>query len=201
MAGSRTNGTRSSSRCIWVVAAGFWAASLAAGFFALWAYAATPGEGAAAPRTWPLESSLPHDKGRSTLLVFVHPRCPCSRATLRELNRLLARAGTSISPVVVFLRPHGVPPGWERTELWSLAENISGAVVRGDAGEESKRFHVETSGTCLLYDPQGALLFSGGITSVRGHEGNSFGQERILGLATVGKADRGSSPVFGCAFD
>jgi hypothetical protein len=33
---------------------------------------------------------------------------------------------------------------------------------------------------------------------VRGHEGDSFGQERIVALLAGGTADRADSPVFGC---
>ena len=41
--------------------------------------------------------------------------------------------------------------------------------------------------------------FSGGLTSSRGHEGDSFGVRRIASLLTTGTADRRDSPVFGCA--
>ncbi|HLB76837.1 MAG TPA: hypothetical protein VJO72_07370, partial [Candidatus Dormibacteraeota bacterium] len=47
----------------------------------------------------------------------------------------------------------------------------------------------------------GRLLFQGGITATRGHEGDSFGQERIASLLTTGAADRADAPVFGCALE
>ncbi len=66
------------------------------------------------------------------------------------------------------------------------------------AGREAALFSVSTSGTTVLYDAGGARLFAGGITSARGHEGNSFGQQRLVALLGHGAADRGDSPVFGC---
>ena len=53
----------------------------------------------------------------------------------------------------------------------------------------------------LLYGSDGRLAFSGGLTSVRGHAGDSFGQERIVSLITTGAADRAESAVFGCPLD
>jgi hypothetical protein len=71
--------------------------------------------------------------------------------------------------------------------------------VRDDDGVEAARFQALTSGATALYDPQGRLLFSGGITSARGHEGDSFGIRRISSLLRTGKADRADAPVFGCS--
>jgi hypothetical protein len=55
------------------------------------------------------------------------------------------------------------------------------------------------SGFTLLYDPAGRLRFAGGITSARGHEGDSFGQRRILAVLSGDPADRADAPVFGCS--
>jgi hypothetical protein len=51
----------------------------------------------------------------------------------------------------------------------------------------------------VLYDARGRLLFSGGLTSARGHEGDSFGLRRIRSLLLTGEADRRDAPVFGCS--
>jgi len=68
-------------------------------------------------------------------------------------------------------------------------------------GAEAKRFGAETSGAVVLYDRAGRLVFHGGITAARGHEGDSFGQQRIAALLTGARADRTDAPVFGCALD
>jgi hypothetical protein len=74
-------------------------------------------------------------------------------------------------------------------------------VLRDEGGREGSRFAVGTSGGVVLYDTRGRLLFRGGITAARGHEGDSFGQERIASLLTTGAADRADAPVFGCALE
>jgi hypothetical protein len=176
-----------------------WVLAVVAGFAILWRHAAGRGVASRAPVTWPAESRLHRAAAGATLLVFVHPHCPCSRATLNELGRLLGRVRGRVSAAVVLVRPDGVAPGWENGEIRELALRLRGVTTfEDDGGLEAQRFGASTSGATLLYGAGGALEFSGGLTSVRGHEGDSFGQERIVALLTTGLADRADSPVFGC---
>ena len=52
-------------------------------------------------------------------------------------------------------------------------------VVNDVEGVEARRFGAQTSGTTSLYSPDGRLLFSGGITSSRGHEGDNAGEDAL----------------------
>ena len=50
---------------------------------------------------WP-EGLIERSTDRPTLVVCLHPKCPCSQATLSELERLLARPAVAATrPVVV----------------------------------------------------------------------------------------------------
>jgi hypothetical protein len=179
-----------------------WAVLVVGGFAWLSAYKATPGAiSGAPPSRWPSESRIERDPARATLVLFAHPHCPCTRASVSELARLAARLGERVSVRVLFLRPREVPRGWETTDLWRTVESIPRAVaLRDEGGLEAARFGAATSGFTVLYDAEGRLLFRGGLTASRGHEGDSFGQRRIVSLVTTGSADRDDSPVFGCAF-
>jgi hypothetical protein len=89
--------------------------------------------------------------------------------------------------------------GWEKTGLWRSASALPDVtVVRDDDGVEARRFGVETSGQTLLYDGRGTLIFSGGITGSRGHEGANAGEASLVALLTRGEADRSGTSVFGC---
>ena len=57
---------------------------------------------------------------------------------------------------------------------------------------------METSGQTLLYDRRGSLIFSGGITSARGHRGANAGEAALVSLLASGRADRNATSVFGC---
>jgi len=67
-----------------------WLALACAGMAALWLYSITAGKEGAPPDRWPASSSLQRAPGASTLVMFVHPRCPCSQASISELAVLLA---------------------------------------------------------------------------------------------------------------
>ena len=181
-----------------VVAA--WALSVGSGMAALWSYAAAPGLPARPPSTWPDESRLHRRPGHAALLLFAHPHCPCTRATIGELARLLAPVRERVAVHVLFTKPSAAGDGWERTDLWDGAAAMPGVtVVRDDDGIEARRFGVATSGQALLYEADGRLRFAGGITSARGHEGDNIGRSAILALLVGDGAERAESPVFGCS--
>ena len=194
--------SRLASKLAWIAAAA-WLAAVAGGFAFLWRYKSTPAPGGAlAPERWPAASAVARAPDRATLLLFAHPRCVCTRASVAELARMMARFHDRVEARVLFWTPADAPRDWNATDLWTSAARIPGVtVLRDEGGREASRFAVATSGGVVLYDAFGRLLFRGGITAARGHEGDSFGQERIASLLTTGAADRADAPVFGCALD
>lgn len=186
--------------CALVVVA--WLAAVGTGFGMLWRYKSIPGADAVHPARWPAGSAVGRDAGRATLVLFAHPMCPCTRASLSELARLLPVLGDRVSARVVVVRTPDAPSEWDESDLWSRAAEIPGVVViRDEQAAEAERFRALTSGMTLLYDAAGSLRFAGGITASRGHEGDSFGRRRIVSIVKTGTADRDTSPVFGCALD
>jgi hypothetical protein len=183
-------------------AGGAWLVLVIAGFAALVRYASLPGAAAASPAHWPAASALRLARDGSTLVFFAHPRCACTRAGLNELHRLQSRVAHPPLVYVVFQLPAGVSDEWRHGELWASAQRIPGArVIADEEGTESARFRVRTSGTAQLFDRGGRLQFSGGLTESRGHEGDSFGEARLITLLEGGVPDRNDSPVFGCPLD
>lgn len=180
---------------LWI---GAWLAVLATGFGIVVDHAFTPGVSAAAAALRPDAE----DRGSSPLPeleLFLHPHCPCSKATLGELARLLAHCQGRLAVTIHFLRPAEAPVGWERTELWDEAAALPGVRVLVDqGGAEAARHGARTSGQVLLYDQGGALVFSGGITAARAHEGDNLGRTAIEAFALRGERSTATTPVFGC---
>jgi hypothetical protein len=163
-------------------------------------YELTPAAPASPDRWWPTATQLVRDPGQPSLLMFVHPGCPCSRASLAELSRLLSPRGNQVAVRIVMVRPAGLEAGWERTDLWAIAQRIKGATVLCDPdGLEAERFGARTSGETMLFAPEGRLLFDGGITASRGHEGDSAGRATVATLIDGGGKGFRQTPVFGCA--
>ncbi len=191
---------RPSSR-LWVVAGLVWIAAVATGFAILLRYSSTPAaEPGGHPARWPAAAQLARDPAQSTLVMFAHPHCPCTRASLAELARLMARFDERLTAYVLVVQPPGTDDAWAAGGLGDSAARIPGVTMLADrGGVEAARFGATTSGLTLLYDAGGRLRFSGGLTASRGHEGQSFGQRRIVSLLTTGAADRPHAPVFGCS--
>jgi hypothetical protein len=199
----RTSGWRRLAQSNTVVALGavVWLAALGVGFAALLAYKNTPGadDVDGHPGRWPAGTTVPRDPSRHTLVMFAHPRCPCTEASVTELGRVMSELSGHVSAVVVVVALEGVDEGWDSVSLAGRAGRIPGVtVVRDPDGREATRFGALTSGLVMLYDAGGTLQFSGGITASRGHEGDSFGERRVVSLVKTGTADRRDSPVFGC---
>lgn len=176
-----------------------WLCLVVLSFGMLLEYTVTGGVAAEAPRTWPRDAHLERREGRPTLLVFIHPRCPCSRATLHELAWLAGRVGTRVVTQVMFLLPKGRDMDWAETDLWRRVGEIDGVERRIDAGGAlAARFGAHTSGQALLYDSAGQLRFAGGLTPTRGHQGDSVGRQAVLALAGGEAVPSAHARVFGC---
>ncbi len=176
-----------------------WLAGTGYGLSRLWVYDGTAGKGARPPGDWPSTAPLPPPQGRPALLLFAHPRCPCSRATLDELEFVLDRADNRADVWAFFFAPAGSEPGWEKTDLWQRAASLPGVTaVRDEGGRCARSFGAHTAGQILLYDAGGRLVFSGGITASRGHRGENRGRDSVLALLTGAGGAAREAPVFGC---
>lgn len=172
-----------------------WVASVATGFAALGVYEFRPGAAAQPPKALSSHTELPR------LLVFLHPECPCSRATVTELGQLMAAHAKELKVQVEFFAPRSMPKTWATGGLYQAAKDIPGVEVRLDEdGKMGRSLGVQTSGQVLLYDVKGTLSFSGGITASRGHEGDNDGMDAIDTYLRTGRIAKPTTPVFGCSF-
>lgn len=180
-----------------------WIGALATGMRSLQAYGTAEGRGGAFALRYPQDSQIRvAASDRPSVLVFLHPECPCSRATLEELDKVLAHAAVKPEVYAVFV----VPKGWSmpraKTALWLRASRMTGVTpVLDREGQEAKRFGAETSGQVYAYSPTGALAFSGGITVARGHDGDNEGRALLERFLAEGHEPRelAKYEVFGCA--
>lgn len=176
-----------------------WLAGVLFGTQRLWVYKATPGANAEAPGTWPGSKRIVPEPGRSTLVMFVHPLCSCTRASLAELDAVLSRSAGRLSAWILVLHPQGTGADWTHSGTMSAARHIPGVHVVHDVdGSEADRFGAATSGQVVLYDAQGRLQFRGGITGARGHVGKNKGEARVVSFVNTGAADSHEHEVFGC---
>jgi hypothetical protein len=163
------------------------------------AYSNTPGTEHAPP---PLSTvSMPFETtgSRYMLVMAIHPKCPCSRASVGELARLASRFHDQLSCVVLAYQPLEQSSDWIETDLVATARALPSTRVLIDVdGRDAAELGMSTSGAVVLYSPNGEPRFWGGITIGRGHCGDNLGSDAIISVLTDGRLLDVSQPVFGC---
>jgi hypothetical protein len=183
-----------------IVALIVWVLFVGWGWMALSQYENTPGQAQASPpQQWPAVTKIPRTVGLPTMVMFLHPHCPCSRASMTQLSLIMAHTQNKVNTEVVFVKLPNFSQDWVKTDLYRSALRIPGVqVMIDDGGREAKIFHARVSGQVMLYDKFGKLIFNGGITSSRGHEGDNDGQDSIITFLTKGVIPKKQTPFFGC---
>ena len=177
-----------------------WVVALAVGFRYLVSYELQAGRSTSGPHRWPADAALPRQPERASLVLFAHPRCPCSRATMAELAVIMTRCPNELKTTVCFLAPGDKPEDWTKSGLWQTAAAIPGVDVVADPdGKIAARFGSVTSGQVLLFDREGRRVFSGGITGARGHQGENRGRNLVIALARGELCTDSATPTFGCS--
>lgn len=150
------------------------------------------------------------------VVVVIHPKCPCSLATLDvvdEIWRRRDRAGGA-ELLVLLVRPEGAAEGFEEGRAAERAREMMGRAGGGRVevdvgGEKARRLGATISGHVAVYGAEGELLASGGVTRSRGHSDRSavaVAMETALVAGSdgaVGGKNAGggvtTAAVFGCA--
>jgi hypothetical protein len=183
-----------------VLSIGLWLLAITAGFRVLVDYEMTPGPRTAAPSQWPSGTGLRLDPRRTNLVMFAHPQCPCSAASMNELAAIMTRCPQRVRATVCFVDLEGEPAEWTHSSLWRDASAIPGVTVLADRnGRLAERFGSVTSGQVFVFDSDGRKLFSGGITGARGHEGDNHGRQAVIAFAHGDVCTTTATPVFGCS--
>jgi hypothetical protein len=177
-----------------------WIAAVAFGGRVLFKYETTAGRVGVVSATWPSGSVVSPQTDKPTLVMVVHPHCPCTRASVGELAQVMADTVGKVNAYVFFVKPAGAGPDWDDTDLRRTAAAIPGVTVLTDEnGTEATRFGAETSGHTLIFDRNGTLVFSGGITASRGHAGANAGESAVLAALTQQGVLHDRTPVYGCS--
>lgn len=185
-----------------------WTAIVAFGVVKLMAFDASPARAAATTNPTSGSGTSDEAKRRSgehyTLILCVHPLCPCSLASVAELGRLLADdAQGRLHAQVLFVIPQGLDFDPHEASLWKAAAALPHTDVSIDElGSKARALGALTSGQAFLFDASNVLRFSGGLTPARGKVGDVAVKDAIWQIV------RGHtrtavihSPVFGCSLD
>jgi hypothetical protein len=111
----------------------------------------------------------------------------------------MTRLQGRLDAFVLFSKPGGNTAEVRSSDLWKKAATIPGVSTLYDHdGAEMERFGGQVSGQTMLYDLEGRLVFKGGITSGRGHQGYNDGADAVIRRVTGRLEAASNTPVFGC---
>ncbi len=153
---------------------------------------------------WPTASVISPSSDQSTLLAFIHPRCVCSEATVVHLTQDIADYKNTRIVMAVYVPEDmkGNDSAWKHGEYITdvLAALPQTEIFYDVEGQQARLFQAHTSGTLVLFNPEGREVFRGGITDRRGGQYDNEGLRTLKGLMAKEEKNRQpSSPVFGCS--
>src|SRR5258708_20396570 len=186
---------------LWVGALA-WMVGTGAGLWALAAHTFVPGISGSPEKHWPQKSRLTRGTDGYTLVLALHPECPCSWATVDELDTILACTGTKLNVKALFIAFPELPEPVELSALWARTQRIKQIeVIKDEGGREVRQFDAHTSGEARLYGPDGVLLFHGGITGSHGPQADNPAEAAVIAWVNQGRQSSALSntPVFGCS--
>lgn len=177
-----------------VLAFVLWAAAVLVGLGWMGRYAATAGD-MHRPDADGLDwANAVRTPGRPLLVMAVHPRCPCTSASLSELDTLIRRRPADCDVVILEYSLEADATGRTTRELGGLTV----PVIPDPAGRLAARLGAVTSGHAVLVGADGQVRFHGGLTIARGHRGPAPGQEAVLSALTGNPVPFTTTPVYGC---
>ena len=141
---------------------------------------------------------------RPSAFFFFHPNCPCTAATIAELEALLPAVSggdPKSRPLLygVVYSPKDSDSSWTDTPSIRQARAIDGLTLIDDPDAAiAKGFGAAVSGQVLLYDAHGDLVFNGGVTESRGQQGENLGLDQLRAFLEGKKPSLSSFPVLGC---
>lgn len=187
------------SRALTVTGIVVWLSLVATGMIALSDYSTRPCEPGQVATQWPATTALKLSATKPTVVMLLHPKCVCSKASISELARAFPDGTRRVEFKALFYQPAGRDEDWVRTNHWKRLTTLDQeAPVVDREGLEAKRFGVQTSGHVLVYTPAGQLVFSGGISNGRGHEGDNPGRQALVAAVNGSETSQRDFAVFGC---
>ncbi len=177
-----------------------WSASIALGFGALHLYEITPGPSGPSLGAWPATAAIQPVLGKINLVMAVHPRCPCTRASLAMLGEIVKNPKIEAAVRLLVYRPERSDADWAGSSCRAALSAIPNSErVDDPGGKFAESFGLATSGATVVFDATGQKQFQGGLTSATGRLELSAGGADVLAILAGRPTSQPTAKVFGCA--
>lgn len=156
--------------------------------------------------------SLADFKGKTVVLEWVNPDCPFVRKHYDRSGNIPGLQKAATADGIVWLQINSAAPGLEgdydsaKAAAWQRRIHASAtAYLRDQDGKVGKLYDARTTPHLFIINPQGALVYAGGIDSIRSAEpadiakATNYVKEALADLK-AGRAVRTSAAKpYGCS--
>lgn len=185
-----------------------WLVGISLGSYFMFLHEFTPGRSLPAPQRLPeaLQATIPTEGQKLTLFFAVHPDCPCTRASVEQLDRFLTKFRREARAVALFWTEDGSSSSKSQptnSRYWERLNRLDTVVtIQDPQGLLAEKLGSLVSGATVAYDSDGKLVFQGGLTATRGHAGPSVGIDALTYIVQ-GKSipELCKTPTFGCSLN
>jgi hypothetical protein len=140
------------------------------------------------------------EAGTVHVIMALHPKCPCTRTTLAELEHVLALQKERAKCTFLVTLPSNESMSWIDTDTVTFAKKLPTAEIVIDVdSERANQLDLLNSGALLLLHSNGTVSFRGGITSGRTCSVENPGSRAVSDLLRGDVVDPITTPVFGCS--
>ena len=178
--------------------ASIWLLLIATCVYMLLDHSYQPAQTNASVAAWPTNSRLSRNSSGIQLVMFAHPCCPCTAASLNELDRLVREIPDGTIATIAFNIRGLSAEDLAHADNLKLLKDSEKLTLFYDDGSEADAFGATVSGELLAFDCSGRRLFRGGLTAARGHAGESVGRDVLQQIAGGQFLDACETPVYGC---
>jgi hypothetical protein len=183
-----------------IVVSAIWLIATTYAYSVMMRFDTRPGMAGNPPLRWPATSQVKLAKAQRTLLVFLHPKCSCSRASISQLQNLQKRLPGKFHTELVLWQPLNPSPSWNQLYRTDMGELTGTQVITDPGGRAAALFDVHTSGYVLLYGAGGDLQYAGGLTLARAFDLEGPGIVAMEQIMAGSKTTAAHRPVYGCSF-
>ena len=149
-------------------------------------------------RSEDLEDFVPQ-QGTLHVVMALHPKCPCTRNTLVELQQLLTIDPFSTRCTFLLALPQGEAISWMDTGTARLAKSLPNSQMLVDIdATRSRQLGLRNSGAMLVVQSDRTVAFCGGITAGRSCVAANPGSETVAKLFRHESVVSITTPTFGC---
>lgn len=136
-----------------------------------------------------------------TILISVHPDCPCTAASLEQIDRFMVKHSERAKLFALVQSSENRAP--KDGNYWQQITRLPNATpIFDQGGTLAAELGIIASGATAAYDASGTLRFQGGLTASRGHAGSSKGLDALEALASATeRLELCSTPAFGCPIE